>query len=225
MNSEKLAFNILRRWSNPNKEPKFGRSCRNELGAVVGIGAGACCTCDMIGMDGEGRVGAVTRRGTTVVETEASTQITSTKVVPPNQTTSHSVEIHKPELKVYNRKPKNVKNVGSSKQAKIVESKNANHSKPNHTWGSNATDIPLSSSLVMTGFQIVLWYLDFGCSKYMTGNRSQLMNFVSKFLGTVRFRNDHIARIMGHGDYYLRNVTISRVYYVKGLGHNLFFVG
>ncbi|GJU18381.1 retrovirus-related pol polyprotein from transposon TNT 1-94 [Tanacetum coccineum] len=35
--------------------------------------------------------------------------------------------------------------------SKIVESKNANHSKPNHTWGSNATDIPTSSSLVMTG--------------------------------------------------------------------------
>ncbi|GJV28176.1 hypothetical protein Tco_1384624 [Tanacetum coccineum] len=34
---------------------------------------------------------------------------------------------------------------------KIVESKNANHSEHNHTWGSNATDIPLSSSLVMTG--------------------------------------------------------------------------
>ncbi|GKE67226.1 retrovirus-related pol polyprotein from transposon TNT 1-94, partial [Tanacetum coccineum] len=52
-------------------------------------------------------------------------------------------------------------------------------------------------------------------------NRSQLMNFVSKFLGTVRFGNDHIARIMGYGDYQLGNVTISRVYYVEGLGHNL----
>ncbi|GJU05483.1 retrovirus-related pol polyprotein from transposon TNT 1-94 [Tanacetum coccineum] len=39
----------------------------------------------------------------------------------------------------------------SSKIAKIVESKNANHSEPNHTWGSNATDIPSSSSLIMTG--------------------------------------------------------------------------
>ncbi|GKB07987.1 retrovirus-related pol polyprotein from transposon TNT 1-94 [Tanacetum coccineum] len=74
-------------------------------------------------------------------------------------------------------------------------------------------------------FQIVLWHLDFGCSKHMTGNRSQLMNFVSKFLGTVRFGNDHIARIMGYGDYQLGNVTISRVYYVKGLRHNLFSVG
>nr|GEV30224.1 integrase, catalytic region, zinc finger, CCHC-type, peptidase aspartic, catalytic [Tanacetum cinerariifolium] len=33
--------------------------------------------------------------------------------------------------------------------------------------------------------QIVLWYLDSGCSKHMTGNRSQLMNFVSKFLDGV----------------------------------------
>ncbi|GJZ96332.1 retrovirus-related pol polyprotein from transposon TNT 1-94 [Tanacetum coccineum] len=59
----------------------------------------------------------------------------------------------------------------------------------------------------------------------MTGNRSQLMNFVSKFLGTVRFENDQIARIMGYGDYQLGNVVISRVYYVEGLGHNLFSVG
>nr|GFA12352.1 hypothetical protein [Tanacetum cinerariifolium] len=31
--------------------------------------------------------------------------------------------------------------------------------------------------------QIILWNLDSRCSKHMTGNRSQLMNFVSKFLG------------------------------------------
>nr|GEY05203.1 hypothetical protein [Tanacetum cinerariifolium] len=46
--------------------------------------------------------------------------------------------------------------------------------------------------------QIVLWYLDSGCSKHMTGDRSQLTNFVNKFLGTVKF---------------------------EGLGHNLFSVG
>nr|GEU31439.1 hypothetical protein [Tanacetum cinerariifolium] len=55
------------------------------------------------------------------------------------------------------------------------------------------------SSNIQQVVQIVLWYLDSGCSKHMTGNRSKLMNFVSKFLGTVRFRNDHIARIMGSG--------------------------
>ncbi|GJS46816.1 retrovirus-related pol polyprotein from transposon TNT 1-94 [Tanacetum coccineum] len=118
-------------------------------------------------------------------------EITSANVVPPMKTTSYLVETQKPELKVYSRKPKYVKNIGSSKKAKILESKNANHSEPNHTWGSNATDIPSSSSLVMT----------------------------------VRFGNDNIARIMGYGDYQLGNVTISRVYYVEGLGHNLFSVG
>ncbi|GKA24884.1 hypothetical protein Tco_0710917 [Tanacetum coccineum] len=75
-----------------------------------------------------------------------------------------------------------------------------------------------------TSTNIVLWYLDSGCSKHMTGNRSQLMNFVSKFLGTVRFGNDQIARIIRYGDYQLGNVIISRVYYVEGLGHNLFSV-
>ncbi|GJT50483.1 retrovirus-related pol polyprotein from transposon TNT 1-94 [Tanacetum coccineum] len=73
--------------------------------------------------------------------------------------------------------------------------------------------------------QIVLWYLDSGCSKHMTGDRSQLTNFISKFLGTVKFGNDQVAKIMGFGDYQIGNVTISRVYYVEGLGHNLFSVG
>ncbi|GJW16659.1 hypothetical protein Tco_0024095 [Tanacetum coccineum] len=73
--------------------------------------------------------------------------------------------------------------------------------------------------------QIVLWYLDSGCSKHMTRDRSQLTNFVNKFLGTVKFGNDHVAKILGYGDYHIGNVTISRVYYVEGLGHNLFSVG
>ncbi|GJS73909.1 retrovirus-related pol polyprotein from transposon TNT 1-94 [Tanacetum coccineum] len=73
--------------------------------------------------------------------------------------------------------------------------------------------------------QIVLWNLDSGCSKHMTGDHSQLTKFVNKFLGTVKFRNDHIANILGYGDYQIGNVTISRVYYVEGLGHNLFSVG
>nr|GFD35252.1 integrase, catalytic region, zinc finger, CCHC-type, peptidase aspartic, catalytic [Tanacetum cinerariifolium] len=38
-------------------------------------------------------------------------------------------------------------------------------------------------------------------------------------------RNDHVAKIMDYGDYQIGNVTISRVYYVEGIGHNLFSVG
>ncbi|GKC60738.1 hypothetical protein Tco_1088336 [Tanacetum coccineum] len=38
-------------------------------------------------------------------------------------------------------------------------------------------------------------------------------------------RNDHVAKILGYGDYQIGNVTILNVYYVEGLGHNLFSVG
>nr|GFA04070.1 integrase, catalytic region, zinc finger, CCHC-type, peptidase aspartic, catalytic [Tanacetum cinerariifolium] len=58
--------------------------------------------------------------------------------------------------------------------------------------------------------QIVLWYLDSGCSKHMTGDRSRLMNFVKKFLGTVRFGNDHFGAITGYGDYVIGDSVISK---------------
>ncbi|GJY61620.1 hypothetical protein Tco_0462277 [Tanacetum coccineum] len=73
--------------------------------------------------------------------------------------------------------------------------------------------------------QIVLWYLDSGCSRHMTGDRARLINFVEKFIGTVRFGNDEYAAIIGYGDYKLGDTIISRVYYVEGLKHNLFSVG
>ncbi|GJU76120.1 retrovirus-related pol polyprotein from transposon TNT 1-94, partial [Tanacetum coccineum] len=84
------------------------------------------------------------------------------------------------------------------------------------------TNVSVRKSKVV---QIVLWYLDSCCSKHMTGDRSQLTNFINKFLGIIKFRNDHMAKIMGYGDYQIGNVTISRVYYVEGLEHNLFSVG
>nr|GEU76744.1 hypothetical protein [Tanacetum cinerariifolium] len=49
--------------------------------------------------------------------------------------------------------------------------------------------------------------------------------FRKKFIETVRFRNDHFGAIMGYGDYVIGDSVISRVYYVEGLGHNLFSVG
>nr|GFA87685.1 hypothetical protein [Tanacetum cinerariifolium] len=76
--------------------------------------------------------------------------------------------------------------------------------------------------------EIVLFIVDSGCSKHMTGNLKLLINFMEKFLGTFKFGNDQIAPILGYGDLVQRaigNVTISRVYFVEGLGHNLFSVG
>ncbi|GJU29988.1 retrovirus-related pol polyprotein from transposon TNT 1-94 [Tanacetum coccineum] len=59
----------------------------------------------------------------------------------------------------------------------------------------------------------------------MTGNRALLMNFVETFLRTVRFGNNNFAVIAGYGDVVIGSMTIKKVYYVEGLGHNLFSVG
>nr|GFB51178.1 retrovirus-related Pol polyprotein from transposon TNT 1-94 [Tanacetum cinerariifolium] len=73
--------------------------------------------------------------------------------------------------------------------------------------------------------EIILFIVDSGCSKHMTGNLKLLTNFVEKFLGSVKFRNDQIAPILGYGDLVQGTVTIKRVYYVEGLNHNLFSIG
>ncbi|GJY02935.1 hypothetical protein Tco_0361087, partial [Tanacetum coccineum] len=94
----------------------------------------------------------------------------------------------------------------------------------------NQVDSSISSKHVVINsnsesvIQVILWYLDSGCSKHMMGNRSKLKNFVEKFIETVRFGNDHFGAIMGYGDYFIGDSVISRVYYVEGHGHNLFSV-
>ncbi|GJZ55698.1 retrovirus-related pol polyprotein from transposon TNT 1-94 [Tanacetum coccineum] len=82
------------------------------------------------------------------------------------------------------------------------------------------TNVPISKSKVL---------------KFVSANKkepskswgSKVSDVPSSYLGecTVKFGNDHMAKILGYGDYHIGNVTISRVYYVEGLGHNLFFVG
>nr|GFB71082.1 integrase, catalytic region, zinc finger, CCHC-type, peptidase aspartic, catalytic [Tanacetum cinerariifolium] len=48
--------------------------------------------------------------------------------------------------------------------------------------------------------EIVLFIVDSGCSKHMMGNLKLLINFMEKFLRTVKFGNDQIAPILGYGD-------------------------
>nr|GEU30262.1 retrovirus-related Pol polyprotein from transposon TNT 1-94 [Tanacetum cinerariifolium] len=50
-------------------------------------------------------------------------------------------------------------------------------------------------------------------------------NLFMKFMGTVRFENDHVAVILGFSDLQWGNILITRVYFVEGLGHDLFLVG
>nr|GEW43985.1 integrase, catalytic region, zinc finger, CCHC-type, peptidase aspartic, catalytic [Tanacetum cinerariifolium] len=106
-----------------------------------------------------------------------------------------------------------------------------------YQWKSTGRKFTLGEQCSLTKFteskvvplqqpnHIVLWYLDSGYSKHMTGNRSWLKNFVKKFIGTVRFGNDHFGAIIGYEDYVIGDSVISRVYYVEGLEHSLFSVG
>ncbi|GJX30371.1 zinc finger, CCHC-type containing protein, partial [Tanacetum coccineum] len=96
------------------------------------------------------------------------------------------------------RKPVVLDNETSKPAVTLVYSRKPRKSK---------TNVPVSKYKVV---QIVLWYLDSGCSKHMTGDRSQLTNFVNKFLGTVKFGNDHVAKILGYGDYQIGNFIVIR---------------
>ncbi|GKC96173.1 retrovirus-related pol polyprotein from transposon TNT 1-94 [Tanacetum coccineum] len=117
--------------------------------------------------------------------------------------------------------------------SKIVVTKNVNHTSQKlltryqrrnklNKVAPAGIPTPTDAALQFVVVQIILWYLDSGCSKYMTEDHSRLMNFMKKFIGTVRFGNDHFGAIMGYGDYVIGESVISRVYYVEGLGHNLF---
>ncbi|GKC10361.1 hypothetical protein Tco_1007143 [Tanacetum coccineum] len=92
---------------------------------------------------------------------------------------------------------------------------------PEYKWVPNSKTGNVNTNLV----EIILFIIDSGCTKHMTRYLKLLNNFMEKFLGTVRFGNDQFAPILGYGDLVQGNVTIKRVYYVKGLNHNLFSVG
>nr|GEW09598.1 hypothetical protein [Tanacetum cinerariifolium] len=113
------------------------------------------------------------------------------------------------------REPKRIVKQSVAKPLRRTVALESNNQKPRHTTRK------LYEHLV----EIILFIVDFGCSKHMTGTLKLLNNFVEKFLGTVKFGNDQIAPILGYGDLVQGAVTIKRAYYVEGLNHNLFSVG
>nr|GFB59804.1 integrase, catalytic region, zinc finger, CCHC-type, peptidase aspartic, catalytic [Tanacetum cinerariifolium] len=124
-----------------------------------------------------------------------------------------------------NAKTLNVKSVSAMKLYECI-SKTCSWWYPKFTpsgykWKPKSGKENVNPNLV----KIVLFIVDSGCSKHMTRNFKLLINTVEKFLGTVKFRNDQIAHILGYGDLVQGAVTIKRVYYVEGLNHNLFSVG
>ncbi|GKF88501.1 hypothetical protein Tco_0259378, partial [Tanacetum coccineum] len=126
------------------------------------------------------------------------TRITTTTEVPLRKPTA--LENETPKLVVtlvYSRKSKKSKTNVPISKPKVLKYVSANKKEPSTSWGSIVSVVP-SSSLAE-------------CR-------------LSK-LFSAKFRNDHVAKILGYGDYHIGNITISRDYYMEGLGRNLFFVG
>ncbi|GJX92117.1 retrovirus-related pol polyprotein from transposon TNT 1-94 [Tanacetum coccineum] len=125
------------------------------------------------------------------------TRITTTVEVPLRKLTAIETDTPKPVVTlVYSRKPRKSKTNVLVSKPKIIKSISANNKEPSKSWGSIVSDVPSSS----------------------------LDECRSSKLFSVKFGNDHVAKILGYGDYQIGNVTISRVYYMERLGHNLFFV-
>nr|GFA26157.1 integrase, catalytic region, zinc finger, CCHC-type, peptidase aspartic, catalytic [Tanacetum cinerariifolium] len=116
-----------------------------------------------------------------------------------------------------------------NKEAELEEHhRNLLLSKNNKHMSSACINIKLDSQNVISKVVCATYLFmvrRFGCSKHMTGNLKLFINFVWKFMGTVRFGNDHVAVILGFGDLQWGNILITRVYFIEGLGHNFFSVG
>ncbi|GJZ67398.1 retrovirus-related pol polyprotein from transposon TNT 1-94 [Tanacetum coccineum] len=126
------------------------------------------------------------------------TRITTTTEVPLRKPTTLESNTPKPVVTLfYTRKPRKSKTNVPVSKSKIIKSISSNKKEPSKSWGSIVSNVPSSS----------------------------LNECRSSKLFSVKLGNDHVAKILGYGDYQIGNVTISRVYYVEGLGHNLFSVG
>nr|GEY97698.1 hypothetical protein [Tanacetum cinerariifolium] len=108
-----------------------------------------------------------------------------------------------------NNKPRNFTRKLYERVSKTCSSWYPKFTPSGYTWKTKSgkenvnpnVSMPLGkASRTANLIEIVLFIVDSGCSKYMTGNFKLLINFVEKFLGTVKFGNDQIAPILGYGD-------------------------
>nr|GEW71269.1 retrotransposon protein, putative, unclassified [Tanacetum cinerariifolium]GEW72572.1 retrotransposon protein, putative, unclassified [Tanacetum cinerariifolium] len=113
------------------------------------------------------------------------TRITITAIVPLRKPIPLESNTSKPVVTlVYSRKPKEARHKVPVCNSKINKSLYANKKESNKSWGSTISNVPSSSTV-----------------------KCKLSKFFS-----VKFKNDHVAMIMGYGDYKIGNVTISRRY-------------
>ncbi|GJS23215.1 reverse transcriptase domain-containing protein [Tanacetum coccineum] len=126
------------------------------------------------------------------------TRITTTTEVPLRKPPALENATPQPVVTlVYSRKPRKSKTNVPISKSKVPKSVSANKKEPSQSWGSKVSDVPSSSldecrsSKLFSGY----WSLR-SASKNIERRSLQITNFVNKFLGTVKFRNDHVAKIL-----------------------------
>ncbi|GKB06441.1 retrovirus-related pol polyprotein from transposon TNT 1-94, partial [Tanacetum coccineum] len=91
---------------------------------------------------------------------------------------------------------------------------------------TTTTEVPLRKPTALNNETPKLVVTLVSSRKPRTSKTNDLLaNLRSSKLFSVKLGNDHVAKILGYGDYQIGNVMISRVYYIEGLGHNLFSIG
>ena len=70
------------------------------------------------------------------------------------------------------------------------------------------------------------WYIDSGCSKHMTGDKSKFMSLREHKSGNLNFGNDALGKIRGKGMVSLNSGKgkAQDVLFVDGLKHNILSV-
>ncbi|KAJ9536628.1 hypothetical protein OSB04_un000177 [Centaurea solstitialis] len=152
---------------------------------------------------------------------DSSSMQFSSNVVTPNNSRSHFL---------FNKSHVPFHTTMINKKATVISSTSSNsqHMDETHTKFINSSELHSSVSNFVPFRKSIAshkWYLDSGCSKHMTGRKEILSNYTEEYGGSVKFGNNELAPVVGHGDIVCKDITIQNVAHVVGLNHNLFSIG
>nr|GEV92553.1 Gag-Pol polyprotein [Tanacetum cinerariifolium] len=181
-----------------SKNKTFVTACNDSLKAKTSNVNFVCATCgkcvlnekhDMCVLRSHNGVNSMTKMPIAVpVSTREPKRTVTQSVAKPLRKTVASEST--------NQKPRNITRKLYESVSKSCSWWYPKFTPPGYKWKPKSQLGNVNQNLV----EIVLFIVDSRCSKHMTGNLKLLINFVEKFLGTVKFGNDQIAPILGYGD-------------------------
>ncbi|GJZ32895.1 retrovirus-related pol polyprotein from transposon TNT 1-94 [Tanacetum coccineum] len=161
------------------------------------------------------------------------TRITATNEVPLREPIPLEVGAQDPVVtKVYTRRPKVPKTIGSNSKSKIAKSMISNKTKPGTSRGSNTSVAPSSSSLVnlrpmrvarINGKKYILVIVDdysrFTWVKFLA-SKDEAPDFITKFLKMIQVRlNATVKNIRTYNGTEFVNQTLCSYYESVGISH------